>query len=218
MIVKTPGELPKSSKGFIVLEGVNGAGKTTLLEKISTFITNSNGRVVKTREPGSDSAVGKAVRKLLLDKSVKLTPIAELLLFEADRAQHVKEIITPALVEGSFVISDRFCYSTTAFQGYGRGLSFETISILNTLAVQEVTPDLVFLLDLAPEVGLARRKEEKDSIESEALEFHQKIREGFLAIAKESTTPFVLIDATLSSDEIFKITKPYVEHVISSRS
>jgi dTMP kinase len=204
-----------SSRGFLVIEGVNGAGKTTLQEKVKDYLTGLRQNVLCTREPGA-TELGKVLRNLLLDyKSEKTVPLAEVFLFAADRAQHVKTVIEPALERGEIVISDRFLYSTEVFQGYGRGQDAATIQEVNRLAVDGTYPDFVILLDLEPEEGLLRAKKrgalEKDRFEQEELAFQQRIRSGFLEIARLRPEPFLVVDASQTQEAIFEAVKPVLD-------
>ncbi len=203
----------KKPNGFIVIEGVNGAGKSSLLKKISKYLKSKKKQFLLTREPGS-GALGKDLRELVLNNTEKLPPLAELFLFAADRNYHVNKIILPALKKKKLVISDRYYYSTTAFQGYGRKIDLKSINVINQLAIEDLQPDLVLLLDLDPLIGLQRNRKsdkERDSFEEEELSFHQKIRQGFLKQAKSLPEKFVLIDASQSADQVWKNTKKILD-------
>lgn len=196
---------------FIVFEGINGCGKTTLRNNLATHLTEINQPHVITREPGG-SALGQEIRKLLLawdgePKSIR----TELLLFAADRAEHIEKVIHPARESGAWVLCDRFIYSTIAFQGFGRGIPRTLIDQANELAIGNTTPDLVVLLDLDPNVAAtrmaARTDSDQDNFEDEALAFHTRIREGFLEIAKTSPTPFLVLDAEQSPEHLLTTLK-----------
>lgn len=201
----------KKPRGFIVLEGLNGSGKSTLSSFLCETIENNKKTVRKTFEPGA-TETGRSIRQIVLGQTASeksLTPLAELLLFSADRNLHVEKVIKPALANKEIVVCDRYFYSTLAFQGYGRGFPLAQIEMLTELAVKDLYPDIVLLLDLPPELGLARTKgraanslEGQDSFESEELSFHTRLREGFLKIAEERTEQFVILDATQSIEEI----------------
>jgi dTMP kinase len=156
--------------------------------------------VCLTREPGGTD-LGRAVERILASESAP-APFAELLLFAADRAQHVQEVIAPALAAGKTVVCDRFADSTTAYQGYGRGLDLYLIRRLNDAATGGLKPHLTLLLDVPPEAGLAREGEQLDVTGRESLGFHRRVREGFLALAREERGRFVVIDATLPQGEV----------------
>jgi dTMP kinase len=214
---------PKKASGFIVLEGVNGAGKTTLQTKIAEFFHSHSERTILTREPGS-TALGKTLRSLVLEHPEEVPcEMAELFIFAADRAQHVDKVIRPGMHGGAWVVSDRYYYSTVAFQGYGRGINGETIRQVTSLAIDGVMPDLVLLLDLDPAVGLARTQSRKsgpvqnsDSFEAETLEFHTRIRNGFLEIAKTFKENFAVLDANQAPDKLFEQTRPYLEALLKA--
>ncbi len=192
---------------FITLEGVEGAGKTTLQQRLASSIQAKGHEVVTTREPGA-TKVGQAIRKLVLDQELEsLTPKAELMLFAADRAQHVSEIIAPALNRGAIVICDRYIHSTLAYQGYGRGLDIKHLELLNQQATNGLVPDLVLLLDLDPAIGLSRasgrKKEDWTRFEAQELNFHKNIRSGFLELAKDPKNNFKIIDASKEPEELY---------------
>ena len=189
---------------FIALEGVEGSGKSTLSKKLAQKIKNEIGKeVVLTREPGG-TTIGKEIRKLLLERrDINLSSLAETFLFAADRAEHVQGIIEPALAKNNFVITDRYYYSTLAYQGYARGLDLDLLKKICKLAIAGVEPDLIFLLDLPVELGLKRAKSREEhwtKFEEEELDFHKKVRSGFLELSKENN--FTIIDASLSPEEI----------------
>tara|TARA_B100000579_G_scaffold227842_1_gene186640 strand:- start:16 stop:651 length:636 start_codon:yes stop_codon:yes gene_type:complete len=177
---------------FIVFEGIDGSGKTTQINQLSKWlicndIIPENNQLVITREPGGTN-LGKSIRSLLLDTSNEksLDFITELLLYAADRSQHVNEIIRPALNKGDWVISDRFCGSTLAYQGYGRKLDIKLIKDLETIATQDISPDITFLLDIAVEESIKRRINRKDDrIEKEGREFLSNVSLGFQALSKD---------------------------------
>lgn len=206
------------ARGFLVIEGVNGAGKGTLITKLRDLCTQHGSDVLFTREPGA-TLLGQSIRSLLLDSpGESRTHLAESFLFAADRADHVERLIKPALHEGRRVISDRFYYSTVAFQGYGRGLSLSALNTINEIAIDGLTPDVVLLLDVDAEEGLRRTSArgqqgplERDSFEAEELSFHERIREGFLEIADSSSEQFVVIDASKDATQVFEQARPVVE-------
>lgn len=177
---------------FITLEGGEGVGKTTQQALLAERLQREGYACVSTREPGG-TALGEALRELLLHGD-PLTPLAELLLYAADRAEHVNKVIAPALAVGQVVICDRFTDSTLAYQGYGRGLNLEQIRQLNHLATGGLQPQLTLWLDLAPEVGLARSRL-GDKLEQEHLEFHRRVYRGFQALAAAEPQRIVRIDA-----------------------
>jgi len=177
---------------FIVFEGIDGCGKTTQIDQISKWLPKSglmrkNSKLIKTREPGG-SLLGQKIRNLILDtnQNNKPTSLSELLLYSADRAEHVSKIISPALNKEDWVLSDRFSDSTLAYQGYGRNINLKIIKNLETIVCQGETPDLTIFLDISPEESIFRRKNEiPDRIESEGIRFLEKVSQGFKLIAKE---------------------------------
>ena len=177
---------------FIVIEGIDGCGKTTQIDEISKWLPHSglmgkNSKLVKTREPGG-SLLGKKLRNLILDnnKNNKPSALAELLLYSADRAEHVSKIISPALEKEDWVICDRFADSTLAYQGYGRNINLEIIKNIESIVCQGENPDLTIFLDISAKESITRRKHlVPDRIESEGIKFLEKVNEGFKLIAKE---------------------------------
>ncbi len=174
---------------YIALEGPEGSGKTTQLRRLANRLRSLGLEVVETREPGG-TEVGEAVRALLLDRAYRLSPETEMLLFAAARAQLIREVVRPALEAGHVVLSDRSVYASLAYQGFGRGLDLEVVRRVNQVATGGLLPDLVLLLDLPVEAGLAREAKRAegqgaDRIEREGLEFHHRVREGFLQLGRE---------------------------------
>ena len=177
---------------FIVIEGIDGCGKTTQIDELSKWLPssgliNKDSKIITTREPGG-SQLGKKLRGLILDNNENNKPssLAELLLYSADRAEHVSKIISPALKKNNWVISDRFSDSTMAYQGYGRNINLEIIKNIESIVCQGEYPDLTFFLEISPEESISRRKNEMpDRIESEGIRFLEKVNEGFKVIAKE---------------------------------
>lgn len=200
-----PGRFPGMSDGgpsgvsrlpglFVVFEGGEGAGKSTQVTALAAFVAAAGHEVVVTREPGG-TRVGGAIRELLLDPaSSDLSHRAEALLYAADRAQHVAEVIQPALRRGAVVISDRYVDSSLAYQGAGRPLDREDVGLVNGFATGDLVPDLTLLLDIDPAVGLVRSGA-TDRLEAEPLAFHQAVRAGFLALAAEEPERYVVIAA-----------------------
>ena len=177
---------------FIVIEGIDGCGKSTQINELSKWLPDSGlikkgSKLITTKEPGG-SLLGKKLRGLILDNNAnnKPSPLAELLLYSADRAEHVSKIISPTLKNNNWVISDRFCDSTLAYQGYGRNIDLEIIKKIESIVCQGEYPDLTFFLEISPEESILRRKNEiPDRIESEGIKFLEKVNEGFKLIAKE---------------------------------
>ena len=204
---------------FITFEGPECSGKTTQIMRLKEHLSGQGRDVLCTREPGG-TPLAEAIRGLLLDRREEaVTTEAELLLFSAGRAQHVAHRIRPHLAKGGIVICDRFIDSTTAYQGYARGVSLDFIRRLNAFAIGETVPDVTFLLDLPLEETrrrLARRNGAggEDRMEAENNSFHQKVREGFLAIARENPDRFRVVDATQDIDQIAAIIRKETEHAI----
>lgn len=171
---------------FITFEGPDGSGKTTQALLLKKYLQLKGFEVVHTREPGGDT-VAEEIRRLLLSPELKVAPVAELLLYCASRAQHVAMLIAPALRRGKIVLCERFMDATVAYQGYGRGLDKTLIQEMNAVSSQGVVPDLTFLLDISSSLGLERVEEakgKKDRFEKESIKFHQRVRKGYLALAK----------------------------------
>ena len=196
---------------FITLEGIEGAGKSSQLENIATFFENRGYACLTTREPGG-TAVGARIRGILLDpENRSLDPRAELLLYVADRIQHIKTVIEPHLGERRVVLCDRFFDATLVYQGYARGLDTGLIRDLHRLVCDNLAPDLTLLFDLDPRVGLARawrqidnggRADLESRFELEALAFHKKVRSGYLELARSDPQRFRIIDAARERDDV----------------
>ncbi len=186
---------------LITFEGVEGSGKSTQVQRLLAVL---GPRAIASHEPGG-TPFGRDLRRLLLDsRDYALAPMAELLLFLADRAQHVNEVIRPALAKGRVVLVDRFTDSTLAYQGYGRGLDAEQLKGLTRAASGGLTPDLTILLDLPVIEGLARagRRGAQDRIEGEAQTFHERVRGGYLELAQQEPGRWVTVDATQPEDAV----------------
>lgn len=183
---------------FISFEGVEGAGKSTQIRLLCQRLIEQGREVCMTREPGGDK-VAEGVRALLLSEAMDSR--AELLLFLAARAQNVAKVILPAVERGAVVLCDRFIDSSIAYQGYARGLGRDSVENLNRFATNDLTPNITFLLDLPPERGLARQQD-RNRMEEESLQFHTRVREGFLAEAKRYPERFTVLDATQSVEAL----------------
>ncbi len=189
---------------FITLEGPEGAGKSTQLPQLAKWLEVTGRVVVTTKNPGG-TLIGGQIREILLKPAnTALVPLAELLLYAADRAQHVEEVVKPALAQGSVVLCDRYTDSTLAYQGFGRGLDEAMIAQLNQLATGGLSPALTLLLDLPVEEGLARvaRSRQVDRLETEAIAFHHRLRDGYLALAQREPSRFVVVDATQTTETV----------------
>lgn len=193
-----------SARGiFITFEGGEGSGKSTQIARLAKRLEAGGVAVRTLREPGG-TAVGEVVRTLLLDpEHVGLTPAAELMLYEASRAQLVAEVIEPALAAGEVVLCDRFYDSTTAYQGFGRGLDRDRIRQLNTAATDGLVPDRTLVLDVDPAVGIERAtRSGADRLEAEGVAFHERVRAGFAAIAAEEPERVRIVDASGDRDTV----------------
>ncbi|HLB59707.1 MAG TPA: dTMP kinase [Bdellovibrionota bacterium] len=197
---------------FITFEGVEGCGKSTQIRLLAKFFDEKKIPYVVTREPGG-TEISDKIRDLLLDPShIKMAPITELLLYEASRAQHVFEVINPALSAGRVVLCDRFADSSRVYQGYARGLGEELVDECNEIATGGIKPDLTFLLDIPVEVGLERvRKKGMDRLEQEDVGFHKRVREGFLLLAKKEPKRVFVLDATGGIEEVQEKIRKVVE-------
>jgi len=196
---------------FITLEGIEGSGKTTQIGHIFEFLKSKGYECVLTREPGG-TKIGKKIRAILLDPENKdMDPLAELLLYTADRAQHIKELITPSLSAGKTVLCDRYFDATVVYQGFARGLDIALINSLHKLALNDLKPDITLLLDLPPEIGLSRawkqinngtRTSDETRFEKEKLSFHKKVRAGYLELARLEPGRFQIIDASKNENQV----------------
>jgi len=195
----------KQNSFFLTFEGGDGAGKSTLIRAISSSLIANGYEVLTTCAPGG-TQVGEVIRELILHPKEPLNNRCELLLFLADRAQHVETIIKPALEQGKIVLCDRYNDSTVAYQGGARGFDWDTVKQLCDFACRGLQPDLTLYLDLDPKIGLERvqkANETKDQIEAENISFHQKIRRAFHRIAEEEPTRFQILDASQSKKDVF---------------
>lgn len=205
---------------FITFEGIEGTGKSTQILKVKEYFESKGREVLLTLEPGG-SRIGQELRKMLLHvDNDDITPITELFLYLADRAQHVAQVIRPALDEGKVVLCDRFADSTVVYQGYGRGIDTATLQHLNEVAVDSMWPDLTILLDIDPEIGLKRatlrnleegKAKEEGRFEAEHISFHNRIREGYQTWAALNTDRIKSISANGTPDEVFDSIKSLIE-------
>lgn len=186
---------PARAGVFVVFEGGDGAGKSTQVRLLADALRRAGRRVVVTRQPGG-TPLGAALRDLVLHGD-HVCARAEALLFAADKAQHVDEVVAPALAEGAVVVSDRYTDSSLAYQGAGRDLGVGAVAGLLDWAVGGVVPDLTVLLDVAPQVGRARRSGHPDRVEAERDDFHERVRRGFLDLAAAAPERYLVLDAAL---------------------
>ena len=181
------------NSNYIAFEGIDGSGKTSIIENLSDILNSQNKDHTIVREPGGTS-VGEGIRELLLSHDYKVNPLAEALLFCAQRSQLIEEVVLPSLNNGLVVLSDRSAYSSVAYQGEGRGLGYEKIYQLNDISIQSNWPERVVLLDIDPEVSLSRQQV-ADRIGSDKVEFFQKVRAGYLKLAEEYKEKFLILNA-----------------------
>ena len=195
---------------FITLEGPEGSGKTTAVEFAVKALEEKGYQIVRTREPGG-TPIAEQIRNVILDKAnTKMDPRTEALLYAASRRQHLVEKVWPALKEGKIVICDRYLDSSLAYQGGARGLGVDNILNVNMFATENTFPDLTLLFDITPEEGLKRisanAAREVNRLDLEKLEFHHKVRNTFLELAKRYPERYVIIDASKSREEVAKAT------------
>jgi dTMP kinase len=196
---------------LITFEGIEGCGKTTQLKLLAEKLRSRGHEVTVTREPGG-CAIADRIRAILLDAgNSAMTPMAELLLYGAARAQHVAEVIAPALAAGNIVLCDRFTDATVSYQGYARGLDLQVITELNRLAAGAIRPDHTLLVDCPVEIGLERamsrinttKGAREERFELESLQFHRRVREGYLTLARQEPDRFIVIDGSGSIEATF---------------
>jgi dTMP kinase len=197
---------------LITLEGIEGSGKTTQIDYIAAYLQKSGLDYFITKEPGG-TELGAKIRSILLDpENINIHPMTELLLYAADRVQHIKELITPMIEAGKVVICDRFHDSTTVYQGFTRGIDVSLIQRLNSLVLEGLTPDITFVLDLDPETGLKRawkqirngsRSESETRFENEKLQFHESVRNGYLELARQEPDRFIVVDASADPSNVW---------------
>lgn len=195
---------------FITFEGIEGCGKSTQIGLLEQKLLAAGYHVTKTREPGG-CPIADQVRAVLLDAANRaMVPMSELLLYGAARAQHLAEVVRPALAQGRIVLCDRFSDATRAYQAFGRGLDRHLIEQVNQLACQGLAPDITLLLDCPVETGLSRARQRieaangprEERFELEALEFHQRVRDGYLTLAAEEPQRFVIVDANTGPEQV----------------
>jgi dTMP kinase len=216
--------MAKGKKGlFITFEGIEGCGKSTQVKLLERRLKRLHIPLVVTREPGG-TPIGKTIRKTLLDaRNTAISPLAEWLLYAADRAQHVKEVIRPGLLDGKWVVCDRFMDATEAYQGRARGQDTSLIRAINEVVIQGMRPDLTFLLDLPVEIGLERALRRnsatnagrtQDRFEREQLSFHRKVRKAYLELARREMDRFVVLDADAGEKEVEEAVFRHIEPLL----
>ena len=201
---------------FITMEGPDGSGKTTQITLLKEYLEKEGYDVLITREPGG-TVISEAIREIILNKDyTEMSPVTEMLLYASARAQLINEVIGPALDAGKAVISDRFVDSSLVYQGMARGLGVGNVYEVNCQAIGKYMPDVTFLLDLPADVGIARKKDQKelDRMEMESLEFHRAVAEGYRSLAERFPERIEKIDATLPIDDICVIIKSRINELI----
>ncbi len=199
---------------FISFEGSEGSGKSTQAALVLEYLQQRKIPVLLLREPGGVK-ISEAIRKLLLDvKNTDMTKESETLLYMASRAQMVEEILRPALKQGKIVLCDRYLDSTIAYQGYGNGVDVTAIQRIGEFATQGVAPDLTLLFDIQTEKGLARTNAVKDRIELRSVQYHRRVRKGYLALAKQEPKRFRVIKVNKGKEEIFETVREYIDEFL----
>ena len=204
----------ENKKGlFITFEGADGCGKTTQIELLKNYLNNLSRQTVVTLEPGG-SDIGKSLRQILLHHEGFVSDVCELFLYLADRAQHIETIVLNNVNQGKIVLCDRHIDSTVAYQGYARGGDIEKIDLLNNIATQGYKPDLTFVVDVDSEIAQTRVGKVKDRLEKEGLEFHKKVRFGYLELAKKYPDRIKVIDANKTIEEVFEQVKKIINEIV----
>lgn len=200
---------------FITFEGADGCGKTTQLNMLAEYLTEKGFDVVVTREPGA-KGLGEKLRDILLNYEGVVSDRCEAFLFLADRAQHVDVIVKPAVALGKIVLCDRHTDSTVAYQGYGRGQDIDRINLLNNIATDGMKPDLTFVFDIDVETSQQRVGAEKDRMESAGMDFHNRVRQGYLKLAENEPNRIKVIDAKKSIPDIHDEVLEIIESFLSA--
>lgn len=198
---------------FITLEGADGCGKTTQLNLLKEYLTSRGYEIVVTREPGG-KGLGEKLREILLNYDGEVSDRCEAFLYLADRAQNIDTIIKPAINSGKIVLCDRHTDSSVAYQGYGREQNIDNINMLNELAVNGVHPDLTIVFDIDTETSMARVGAEKDRLESAGIEFHKRVRNGYIEIAKKNPQRIKVVDASQTIEDVQRDVIKIIEGVL----
>ena len=204
-----------NKKGLLItFEGIDGCGKSVQARRSRRFLLNRGYEVILLREPGS-TPVAERLRRILLDKKLAVPDVTELLLYEAARSELVEKIIRPALRQGKIVLLDRFYDSTTAYQGYGRELDINMVRALHKIATGGIVPDLTILFNVDLKTALARRSKNPDRLESQAAAFHERVRRGFLEIARKERKRVKVIDGTQVLEQVFREVRKLLEQKLN---
>ncbi|MDI3480869.1 MAG: dTMP kinase [Tepidanaerobacteraceae bacterium] len=199
---------------FITIEGPDGAGKTTQVRKIAQYLKSAGKNVLITREPGG-TAFGEKLRDTLLSPGIESpVPEAEALIYAASRAQLIKKVIAPALLGGTHVLCDRFVDSSLAYQGWARGLGIQTIMEINSWFIQDWWPDITILLDVDPALSISRLNRARDRLERETMDFHKRVREGFLKVRDMFPERIVTVDASESPEKVFNAIIGVIKNIL----
>ena len=205
---------------FVTLEGTEGSGKTTQCQMLRQHLVEKGHDVLLTREPGG-TKIGQQVREVLFDqRNHDMTPEAEFLLFSASRAQLVRDVIKPHLTKGGVVVCDRYFDSSLAYQGYGHRLDVGVLEKISSFVTSGVTPDVTVLLDISPEEGLRRRKQDPETwnrLDAYAIDFHERVRKGFLRLAEKNPNRWKVVDASQSEETIFTTTSAILLNELDKR-
>jgi len=210
---------------FITFEGGEGSGKTTQIRRLEKYLVRKGITCMVTREPGG-TTIGEKIRKVLLNpEHHDMTPLSELLLYEAARAQHVEEVIKPLLEKNAVILCDRFSDASVAYQGYGRKVDLGWVERLNLLATQGIKPDVTFLLDCPSDLGLKRALQRNQALgqqkegrfELEKTRFHLHVRKGYLSIAKKDPRRVKIIDTRQGEEKVFKKIRKIVDELLESK-
>ncbi len=199
---------------FITFEGADGCGKTTQAELLEKWLSKKGYKTLMTLEPGATD-LGKNLRQILLHYEKPVSDEAEMFMYLADRAQHTQMVIKPALEDNKIVLCDRYTDSTVAYQGYGRGTDIEQINTLNEIATKGLKSDLTLLFDVESEVAQSRLGKTKDRLESQGMEFHKKVREGYIDIARKNPSRVKIVNANATIEEVFSNVKEIVGELLN---
>jgi len=202
---------------FITFEGPEGSGKTSVIKGVVEFLTNEGYRILTTREPGGNK-IAESIRNIILDNNnTEMDAHAEALLFAASRSQHFSEVILPALQDNKILLCDRFIDSSLAYQGHARGLGIDKVYEINKFAIGDLLPDLTLFIDVPPKVGLKRvfsNTRKVDRLDLETLEFHEKVYEGYMIIAKKYENRFKIVDGTQPVEKVIKDAIKIIKNIL----